>query len=126
MPAMDGYEVARWIRRQPNAKPIVLVALTGWGQQEDRRQSADAGFDHHLVKPAEPDALHALLASVSRGGQHRPITSPRRGPESVGGGSSGGVLASGHALPFPAEAARTSSTAGGAALSEGIARTAQP
>jgi CheY-like chemotaxis protein len=64
MPGMDGYEVARRLRRQPGLDDIVLVALTGWGQEEDRRRSRAAGFDHHLIKPAEIGELKALLASV--------------------------------------------------------------
>jgi CheY-like chemotaxis protein len=64
MPGMDGYEVARRIRsRHPDSR-TTLVALTGWGQDEDRRKARAAGFDHHLVKPAEIDALQELLASV--------------------------------------------------------------
>ncbi|HYE86239.1 MAG TPA: PAS domain S-box protein [Vicinamibacterales bacterium] len=64
MPTMDGYELARRLRAQPALKDIVLVALTGWGQQEDRRRSAEAGFAHHVVKPPEPEALAALIDSV--------------------------------------------------------------
>jgi PAS domain S-box-containing protein len=60
MPGMDGYEVAR--RMRPLLGGVVLVALTGWGTQEDRRRSAEAGFDHHLVKPVEPKALEGVLA----------------------------------------------------------------
>jgi CheY-like chemotaxis protein len=66
MPGMDGYEVARRLRRQPSLEDTLLVALTGWGQEEDRRRSAAAGFDHHLVKPVEPDALSGLLADLKR------------------------------------------------------------
>jgi CheY-like chemotaxis protein len=62
MPGMDGYETARRIREQPGLSKIVLAALTGWGQQEDRRRTAEAGFDHHLVKPPEPQLLECLLA----------------------------------------------------------------
>ena len=62
MPVMDGYEVACRIRQQPELKNTVLAALTGWGQQEDRRRTAEAGFDHHLVKPLEPKLLEGLLA----------------------------------------------------------------
>jgi PAS domain S-box-containing protein len=64
MPTVDGYEVARRARQAPELSGVVLVALTGWGQPEDRRRSADAGFDHHLTKPADPRALEAILASV--------------------------------------------------------------
>ncbi len=61
MPKMDGYELARAFRSHPALKGVVLVALTGWGQPEDRRRSKEAGFDHHLVKPVEADALQRLL-----------------------------------------------------------------
>ncbi len=64
MPELDGYEVARQIRaRQPGRRPV-LVALTGWGQQDDRRRVREAGFDHHLVKPAELETLRALLSAL--------------------------------------------------------------
>jgi CheY-like chemotaxis protein len=64
MPVMDGYEVARRLRQQPGLDHVLLVALTGWGQEEDRQRSQEAGFDHHLTKPAEPEAVHQLLASA--------------------------------------------------------------
>jgi PAS domain S-box-containing protein len=64
MPGMDGYEVARRLRRQPGLEKVVLAALTGWGQQEDRRRTAEAGFDHHLVKPPEPKVVESLLADL--------------------------------------------------------------
>jgi two-component system, sensor histidine kinase len=62
MPGMDGYEVARRIRANHANRDIQLIALTGWGQDEDRRRSVAAGFDHHLVKPADIDQLRQLLA----------------------------------------------------------------
>jgi signal transduction histidine kinase/CheY-like chemotaxis protein len=61
MPGMDGYEVARRIRANPANRTISLIALTGWGQDEDRRRSVAAGFDHHLVKPADIEQLRQLL-----------------------------------------------------------------
>jgi CheY-like chemotaxis protein len=64
MPQMDGYEVARLLRKQPGLESVVLAALTGWGQEEDRRRTAAAGFDHHLVKPPEPKALESLLRNL--------------------------------------------------------------
>ena len=64
MPTLDGHETARLIRKQPWGKDMVLVALTGWGQHEDRRRSKDAGFNHHLVKPADPVVVEKLLASI--------------------------------------------------------------
>jgi CheY-like chemotaxis protein/two-component sensor histidine kinase len=63
MPVMNGYDVARRLR-QRRLENLVLVAVTGWGQEEDRRRSQEAGFDHHLVKPVEPEALHKLLAGA--------------------------------------------------------------
>ncbi|MFZ5831055.1 MAG: response regulator [Planctomycetota bacterium] len=62
MPGMDGYEVARRIREQPWGEHITLVAVTGWGQEEDRRRTKEVGFDHHLVKPASPVVLERILA----------------------------------------------------------------
>jgi signal transduction histidine kinase len=66
MPKLDGYEVARRIRAEPWGKTAVLIALTGWGQDEDRRRSREVGFDSHLVKPLDPEALSALLARLPR------------------------------------------------------------
>ena len=62
MPVMNGYDVARRLRQRPGQEHLLLVAMTGGGQEEDRRRSHEAGFDHHLIKPVEPDALHQLLA----------------------------------------------------------------
>ena len=61
MPGMDGYEVARRIRANPANRSMSLIALTGWGQDEDRRRSVAAGFNHHLVKPADIEQLRQLL-----------------------------------------------------------------
>ncbi len=66
MPDMDGYEVARRLRGIPGLERTVVAALTGWGQQEDRRRSAAAGFDHHLVKPLEVHVLEELLAGLAQ------------------------------------------------------------
>lgn len=65
MPGMDGYEVARRIRARPDAGGVALIALTGWGQERDRRRTAEAGFDGHLTKPVDIDTVAAALASVS-------------------------------------------------------------
>ncbi len=62
LPKLNGYDVARRIRDQPWGRAVTLVALTGWGQDEDRRRSQQAGFDLHLVKPVELAALEKLLA----------------------------------------------------------------
>jgi PAS domain S-box-containing protein len=67
MPGMDGFEVARRLRRLPGLEGVVVVALTGWGQDDDRRRSREAGFNHHLVKPAGPEAIQQLLAKLPRG-----------------------------------------------------------
>jgi PAS domain S-box-containing protein len=66
MPGMDGYAVARRLRKIPGLERTILAALTGWGQEEDRRRTAEAGFDHHLVKPIESKSLENLLASLER------------------------------------------------------------
>ena len=65
MPRLNGYDAARKIREQPWGRNMVLVALTGWGQESDRARSREAGFDHHLVKPVEPATLERLLAETS-------------------------------------------------------------
>jgi len=64
LPGMDGYEVARRIRRETRLRDVTLIALTGYGRDEDRRQALAAGFDHHLVKPVNPDKLNELVTSV--------------------------------------------------------------
>jgi CheY-like chemotaxis protein len=64
MPRMNGYEAARHIRQQPWGRGVVLVAVTGWGQEEDKRRAGEAGFDHHLTKPVDPAGLEKLLASL--------------------------------------------------------------
>ena len=64
MPRLDGYEAARRMRQEPWSAETVLVALTGWGQDEDKRRSEAAGFNHHLIKPVDPTALEALLNRV--------------------------------------------------------------
>jgi PAS domain S-box-containing protein len=61
MPVMDGWEAARALRGEEWGRTMLLVALTGWGQEEDRRKTRDAGFDHHLVKPAHPSAIREIL-----------------------------------------------------------------
>lgn len=63
---MDGIETARRIRERPEGREVMLVALTGWGQEEDRSRTHAAGFDRHLVKPAELDALQELLAALEQ------------------------------------------------------------
>jgi two-component system, sensor histidine kinase len=62
LPGLDGFEVARELRRNPVTAAVVLVALTGYGQPHDRQHALEAGFDHFLTKPADPTALQQLLA----------------------------------------------------------------
>jgi CheY-like chemotaxis protein len=64
LPKLDGYEVARRIRAEAWGQSIFLVAVTGWGQDEDRRNTAAAGFDLHLVKPVDLESLEKLLAGL--------------------------------------------------------------
>ncbi len=64
LPGMDGYEVARRLRQQPTFQRTVLAAVTGYGQEDDRRRSAEAGFNHHLTKPVAPEALQKILAEA--------------------------------------------------------------
>jgi PAS domain S-box-containing protein len=75
MPGMDGYEVAERTRQHPNGRKITIIALTGWGQERDRRRSQEAGIDHHLVKPVDLDALRKLLASLPQLAASRSILS---------------------------------------------------
>jgi PAS domain S-box-containing protein len=63
MPELNGYEVAKELRREPWATGILLIALTGWGQDDDRQRAKDAGFNHHLTKPLDLDTLETLLAN---------------------------------------------------------------
>jgi PAS domain S-box-containing protein len=71
MPGMDGYELARRIRKRPGLEGLKLIALTGWGQEEDRRATAAAGFDHHLIKPTGIEALRTLMATVGARDERR-------------------------------------------------------
>jgi PAS domain S-box-containing protein len=64
LPLRNGYEAAKLIRSEPWGRKMVLIALTGWGQAEDRKRSREAGFDHHLVKPVDPKALMALVSEL--------------------------------------------------------------
>lgn len=66
MPRMNGFDTARHIRQQTWGENIVLIALTGWGQEADRRSTQDAGFNYHLTKPAEPSAIQDLLNALRR------------------------------------------------------------
>jgi CheY-like chemotaxis protein len=63
LPGMDGYEIARRFRAEPDSARVVLVALTGYGSSSDRDRTREAGFDLHLIKPVDPEALTSLLDS---------------------------------------------------------------
>jgi len=65
LPKMNGDEVAKRIRQQPWDKKVAIIAVSGWGQEEDKRRALEAGFDHHLTKPVEPAALSRLLALIA-------------------------------------------------------------
>jgi CheY-like chemotaxis protein len=67
LPRIDGYEVCRRMRQQPWGRDLMIVALTGWGQDEDRQKSREAGFNTHLVKPVDDEVLLNLLASIPSG-----------------------------------------------------------
>ncbi len=60
MPSMDGYEAARRIRRKPESKDVLMIALTGWGQSDARQRTIEAGFDHHLIKPVNFDDIKRI------------------------------------------------------------------
>lgn len=64
LPKLNGYDLAKEIRQQPWGKDVVLVALTGWGQEQHRRRSAESGFNHHLTKPVEFDELQQIIAAA--------------------------------------------------------------
>ena len=68
MPRINGYDACRRIRAEAWSRGMILIAQTGWGQDEDRRRTEEAGFDGHLVKPIDPDALLELVATLSAGG----------------------------------------------------------
>jgi CheY-like chemotaxis protein len=70
LPVMNGYAVARALRELPDFAAVHIAAVTGWGQEEDRRKAREAGFDSHFTKPLSPDMLHDLLATI----EHRILT----------------------------------------------------
>jgi CheY-like chemotaxis protein len=75
MPKLNGYDVARSIRSTVWGRALYLIALTGWGQEDDKRRAASAGFDLHLTKPVDPDKIFEILAGLT---QHMEIASLRR------------------------------------------------
>lgn len=66
LPGLDGYEVAKRLRQQPTLRSVVLVAMTGYGQEPNFRRSHDSGFNHHLVKPVDFAKVREILATVSK------------------------------------------------------------
>jgi CheY-like chemotaxis protein len=69
MPGMNGYETARRIRNEPGGRRAQLIAVTGWAQDLDKRRTREAGFDRHLVKPADIDILEEILAACGEDSQ---------------------------------------------------------
>jgi PAS domain S-box-containing protein len=67
LPKLNGFEACRLIREQPKGKDAVIIAMTGWGQEEDRRRSREAGFDHHMVKPVDLQALMKMVSELAVG-----------------------------------------------------------
>jgi CheY-like chemotaxis protein len=65
MPRMNGYDAARMMRKAAECDGAILVALTGWGQEEDRRRSYEAGFNHHIVKPIDFTVVENLLKDLN-------------------------------------------------------------
>ncbi len=72
LPGMSGYDVVRAVRREPALKGVVLIALTGYGRSEDKAEALAAGFDYHLVKPVDVDALGSLGAQLGAGSRGAP------------------------------------------------------
>ena len=66
LPKLNGYEACRRIREQPWGKTMVVIAVTGWGQEEDLRRSHEAGFDRHLVKPVDTGTLMKMLTELEK------------------------------------------------------------
>ena len=71
MPELSGYDIASRIRAAPWGAQVTLIAVTGWGQEEDRRRALSSGFDRHLVKPIDPVLLEQLLREIAAGGNLR-------------------------------------------------------
>ena len=87
MPRLNGYEAARRLRQTPHGRAMQLIALTGWGQPDDRARSLAAGFDHHVVKPVDPSLLQRLLAAPREESEAEKKTGPAcRGEDGPRGG----------------------------------------
>lgn len=69
LPDMNGYDVARRLRSEPSLEGMLVVALTGWGNEENKRESKEAGFDFHLTKPVDAAEIHTILATVGKSGR---------------------------------------------------------
>jgi CheY-like chemotaxis protein len=65
LPGMDGYDVARHIRKQIDAQTLRIIAVTGYGLESDRQRSREAGFDYHMVKPVDPERLQEVLSALA-------------------------------------------------------------
>jgi CheY-like chemotaxis protein len=65
LPGMSGYEVAKRLRAMPHLRPFVLIAFTGYGQDDDRQRVREAGFDHHLVKPIDTATLERIIEAIA-------------------------------------------------------------
>lgn len=78
LPKLDGYEVARKLRQQPGLKEALLIALTGYGLEEDRQRSQAAGFDLHLVKPVDPKTLESVLPAATKIGSEACLPRPNK------------------------------------------------
>jgi CheY-like chemotaxis protein len=66
MPTLSGHEICRRIRSKPGGKSVVMIAQTGWGQDEDRKMTQEAGFDHHMTKPVSTDAIMKILTGLKK------------------------------------------------------------
>lgn len=66
LPKLNGYEVCRWIRAQIQTEKVTVIAQTGWGQEETRQKTSEAGFDYHLVKPVDPSAVRKILSEIEK------------------------------------------------------------
>ena len=107
LPMMDGYQVARRLREVAETRASCLIALTGYGQPADRERARVAGFDHHLTKPADPDALLALVdAWIESSGAQRAPARAARPPSAT---PSTDARSTGHAArPHPVRSAAVS------------------
>jgi two-component system CheB/CheR fusion protein len=65
LPGMNGYEIARQLRQESGFQEVLLIALTGYGQEDDRQRCEEVGFNYHLVKPVDPGVLRKLLSTVA-------------------------------------------------------------